>query len=173
MNDYIYHHSFFFFYHIHVGTLVLQQKDKRIAAEDLAQKNIPDWKKRSHLDTISLTEGKHLRHSSQHTGLQRSEVMMTNEWPRSPKRPKEEPLESFSRGTGDIFTSPEATTIKAVDCKLFLHMTQPVALRLLWNKYYVLSAQGLKVKEDKNSSDFNHVFFCTFPFFLIIVATVV
>lgn len=138
-----------------------------IAAEDLAQKNIPDWKKRSHLDTISLTEGKHLRHSSQHTGLQRSEVMMTNEWPRSPKRPKEEPLESFSRGTGDIFTSPEATTEKAADYKLCLHKTQPVALTLLWIKY----SSWVEGKH-MNSNDFNHVLFCTFPFFIIIIANV-
>lgn len=86
----------------------------------------PRLEKSSHLDTISLTEGKHLRHSSQHTGLQRSEVMMTNEWPRSPKRPREEPLESFSRGTGDIFSSPAAPTGAAV---VHVVHTQPVALR--------------------------------------------
>lgn len=58
----------------------------------------------SHLDTISLSQGKHLRHSSRHTGLQGSKVIMTNEWPRSPERPREVPLESLSRGTEDTET---------------------------------------------------------------------
>lgn len=34
---------------------------------------------KSHLDTISLTEGKHLRHSSWNAELQGSKVAMTNE----------------------------------------------------------------------------------------------
>lgn len=95
------------------------------------------WKKgarRSHLDTISLREGKHLRHSSQHIGLQRSEVMMTNEWPRSPERPKEEPLESFSRGTGDIFLSPEATNEN--DCRFSVQDPTCGSERPLWAHKY-------------------------------------
>lgn len=35
--------------------------------------------RKSHLDTISFCKTKHLRHSSWHTSLQGSKVMMTNE----------------------------------------------------------------------------------------------
>ncbi len=49
-------------------------KDMRFFLKSQEKK---EGERKSHLDTISLSEGKHLRHSSRHTGLQRSKVIMT------------------------------------------------------------------------------------------------
>jgi hypothetical protein len=45
----------------------------------LGEKNERKKTEERHLDTISLSQGKHLRHSSWHTGLPGLKVMMTNE----------------------------------------------------------------------------------------------
>lgn len=71
-----------------------------------------------------------------HTGPEGSKVVMTNEWPGSPERPREEPLESLSRGTGgghrDTFSGPGAPDKGIVQYKVSrpLRKTQPVALPL-------------------------------------------
>lgn len=96
------------------------------AADSRERRKYKERDRESHLDTISLSQGKHLRHSSRHAGLQGSKVIMTNEWPRSPERPREVPLESLSRGTEDTETHSPGQEKKRIvagpGCK-----TQPAA----------------------------------------------
>ncbi len=49
------------------GALKMPGSGKKHKIEKSKEKK--EGERRGHLDTISLSEGKHLRHSSQHTGL--------------------------------------------------------------------------------------------------------
>lgn len=159
MDDHIYHHSFF--YYIHVGTL--ERKDKRIAAEDLAQKNIPDWKKGATW-TPSVSLKVNISDIPPSTLVCRDQRSW---WQTSDPGA----LRGQKRSLWNLSVEGLGTFSPAQKLQLKRQLTARPNL-WLWDFCETNIEVELKVDKYMYSNDFNRVLFYTFPFFIIDIATV-